>query len=75
MSELMELSASEIEEVGGGQTTYNFGPNVNISLQNAFIINPQIGVAVAVLSPGAQPTTVNWSLSGIGQFGSLKNIG
>lgn len=58
MSDLLELSDSEVEMVAGGHTVGN------IAVQNNINANPQVAVGVAVLSPNARVNASNnsWTL-------------
>jgi len=57
MSDMIELSASEVEMVAGGRTVGN------IAVQNNINVNPQVAVGIAVLSPNAHVSANNNSFT------------
>lgn len=56
MSDVIELSAAEVEMVAGGRTVVG-----NITVQNNINVNPQVAVGIAVLSPNARVNASNYS--------------
>lgn len=64
MTELIELTNSEIEEVGGGWTGPNITlPNINIVLQGNLVVAPQTAVGIVVLSPNSNLAVSNFLLA------------
>jgi hypothetical protein len=57
MSNMIELSESEVEMVAGGRTVGN------ITVQNNINVNPQVAVGLAVLSPNAHVNANNNSFT------------
>jgi hypothetical protein len=57
MSDMIELSAGEIEMVAGGRTVGN------IAVQNNINVNPQVAIGIAVLSPNARVNANNNSFT------------
>ena len=57
MSDMIELSAGEIEMVAGGRT------DGNIAVQNNINVNPQVAIGIAVLSPNARVNANNNSFT------------
>jgi cytoskeletal protein CcmA (bactofilin family) len=57
MSDMIELSAGEIEMVAGGRIVGN------ITVQNNINVNPQVAIGIAVLSPNARVNANNNSFT------------
>jgi hypothetical protein len=57
MSDMIELSAGEVEMVAGGRTVGN------IAVQNNINVNPQVAIGIAVLSPNARVNANNNSFA------------
>lgn len=61
MLDLVELSAMEVDTVSGGQ---NLGSLVgSIAVQANVNVNPQVAIAIAVLSPHALVDASNFAFS------------
>ena len=66
MSELIELSDSEIDEVGGGQPNLNINTNVIIAIANNILVAPSTAIAIGVLNSNSNVTALNGLLAGQG---------